>query len=180
MTTGSVARVSLYAMLGAAWVAAAWLLAGSVVPDDLSLPRVDVDAVFGKALVDRAERYERFLYVDWALAQVALLATLAVYARRGVRYMRESAAGPIGTGMFLGMVGLAIVWLVQLPFSVAALWWDRRHGVSEVGYLESRLRRMARPRRDLRRGVRRAPRRDGARAPARARGGGSPARACSP
>ena len=109
---------------------------GSVVPDDLSLPRVDVDAVFGKALVDRAERYERFLYVDWALAQVALLATLAVYARRGVSYMRESAAGPIGTGMFLGMVGLAIVWLAQLPFSVAALWWDRRHGVSEVGYLE--------------------------------------------
>ena len=122
--------------VGVAWVAAAWLLARSVVPDDLSLPRVDVDAVFGKALVDRAERYERFLYVDWALAQVALLATLAVYAKRGVRYVRESAAGPIGTGMLLGMVGLAIVWLAQLPFSVAALWWDRRHGVSEVGYLE--------------------------------------------
>ena len=136
MTTGSAARITLYAALGAAWVAAAWLLAGSVVPDDLSLPRVDVDAVFGKALVDRAERYERFLYVDWALAQVTVLATLAVYARRGVRYMRESAAGPIGTGMFLGMVGLAIAWLAQLPFSVAALWWERRHGVSEVGYLE--------------------------------------------
>ncbi len=134
--TAGAARVSLYAALGVAWVAAAWLLAGSVVPDDLSLPRVDVDAVFGKALVDRAERYERFLYVDWALAQVVLLATLAVYAKRGVRYVRESAAGPIGTGMFLGMVGLAIVWLAQLPFSVAALWWDRRHGVSEVGYLE--------------------------------------------
>ena len=41
--------------------------------------------------------------------------TLAVYARRGARYARESAAGPIGTGMLLGMLGLAIVWLAQLP-----------------------------------------------------------------
>ena len=88
-------------------------------------------------LVDRAERYERFLYVDWLLAQVVLLATLAVYARYGVRYARESAAGPIGTGMLLGMLGLAIAWLTQLPFALAALWWERRHGVSEVGYLEA-------------------------------------------
>jgi STE24 endopeptidase len=35
------------------------------------------------------------------------------------------------------MVGLAIVWLTQLPFSLAALWWDRRHGVSEIGYFEA-------------------------------------------
>jgi STE24 endopeptidase len=113
------------------------VLAGSVVPDDLSLPRVDVDTVFGKALVARAERYERFLYLDWALAELAVLVTLAVYARRGTRFIGESAAGPIGTGMFLGMVGLAIVWLVGLPFSLAALWWERRHGVSEMGYLEA-------------------------------------------
>ena len=59
-----------------------------------------------------------------------------MYARYGVRYARESAAGPIGTGMLLGMLGLAIVWLAQLPFTVAALWWERRHDVSEVGYLE--------------------------------------------
>ena len=98
---------------------------------------MDVDAVFGEQLVDRAERYERFLYVDWLLAKVVLLATLAVYARYGVRYARESAAGPIGTGMLLGMLGLAIAWLTQLPFALAALWWERRHGVSEVGYLEA-------------------------------------------
>jgi STE24 endopeptidase len=114
----------------------AWTLYGTVVPDDLALPHVDTDAVFGKGLVDRAERYERFLYVDWGLSQVALLATLAVYARYGVRYARESAAGPIGTGMLLGMLGLAIVWTAQLPFGVAALWWQRRHDVSEVGYVE--------------------------------------------
>ncbi len=108
-----------------------------MVPDDLALPKVNVDATFGAELVARAERYERFLYLDWALAQIAALLTLFVYAKRGTRFIRESAAGPIGTGMLLGMVGLAIVWLTQLPFSLAALWWDRRHGVSEIGYFEA-------------------------------------------
>ena len=130
-------RVGGVAAVAVAWVAIAWVVAGTVVPDDLTLPKVDVDAVFGRELVERAERYERFLYVDWILAQVALLAALGVYARYGVRYARESAAGPIGTGMLLGMLGLAIGWLTQLPFGLAALWWDRRHGVSEVGYLEA-------------------------------------------
>ena len=131
------ARAGVYALLAAGWVVAAWLLAQSVVPDDLSLPHVDVKATFGAALVSKAERYERFLYVNWALAQIVALATLWIYAKKGTRFIRESAAGPIGTGMLLGMLGLAIVWLTQLPFSVAALWCDRRHDVSEVGYFEA-------------------------------------------
>jgi STE24 endopeptidase len=108
----------------------------SAVPDDLHLGPVDVDQVFGARLVDRARSYERFFYVDWLLAQVALLGTLWVYARRGAAFGKESAAGPIGTGMLLGMLGLGIVWLVQLPFSVAAHWWERRHDQSELGYLD--------------------------------------------
>jgi STE24 endopeptidase len=127
-------HVAVLGALAACWVALAWALAGTVVPDDLALPALNVDTVFGAALVERAERYERFLYVNWALAQLLLLLTLVVYARRGARFARESAAGPVGTGMLLGMLGLALVWLVGLPFSVAALWWDRRHGLSHVGY----------------------------------------------
>jgi STE24 endopeptidase len=125
------------AVVAAGWGVAAWLLLGTVVPGDLGPAPVDVDAVFGERLVAEAERYERFLYVDWALAQVAALAALALYARYGIRYARESAAGPIGTGMLLGMLGLAIVWLTRLPFAIAAVWWKRRHDVSEVGYLEA-------------------------------------------
>src|SRR5207245_6424437 len=56
------------------------------------------------------------------------------YARFGRRFLRDSAAGPIGTGMLLAMLGFALVWLVGLPFQIAALWWDRRHGVTHVGY----------------------------------------------
>lgn len=130
-------QLAVAAAIAVGWGVAAWLLLGTVVPDDLAAPHVDVDTVFGAELVAEAERYERFLYVDWVLAQIAALAALALYARYGARYARESAAGPIGTGMLLGMLGLAIVWLTRLPFAVAAVWWERRHDVSEVGYLEA-------------------------------------------
>ncbi len=129
--------VAIVLALAVGWAVAASRLSDSVVPGDLTLPTVDVDDAFGRELVDDAERYERFLLADWVLSQVVLFMTLAVYARHGARYARESAAGPIGTGMLLGMLGLAIVWLVQLPFALAAVWWERRHDVSEVGYLEA-------------------------------------------
>jgi STE24 endopeptidase len=38
--------------------------------------------------------------------------------------------------MLLGMLGLAIVWLVQVPFGLLDLWWQRRHDVSELGYVD--------------------------------------------
>ena len=96
---------------------------------------IDVDAVFGADLVERAKRYERFFYVDWVLAQIALVVTLWIYAKRGAAFMRESSAGPIGTGMLLGMLGLAIAWIVHLPFAIAAHWWQRRWGESDLGYV---------------------------------------------
>jgi STE24 endopeptidase len=130
-------RVVLFAALVAGWVVAAWLLVGTVVPDDLSLPHVDVDRTFGPALVSRAEDFERLLLTLWALRIVVTLTTLALYARYGSRFAQESAAGPLGTGMLLGMLGLAIVWLTQLPFTVVALWWSRRHDVSQMGYFDA-------------------------------------------
>ncbi len=130
-------RIAVYALLVVGWVALAWLLWGSVAPDGLALPHVDVDTVFGQALVDRAQRYERFLLILWVLGVVVTLGTLAIYARVGGRFTEESAAGPLGTGMLLGMLGLAILWLTQLPFTVVGLWWNRRHDVSHMGYFEA-------------------------------------------
>jgi STE24 endopeptidase len=72
--------------------------------------------------------------VGGTLVQVLVLAG---YAARGHRFMRESAAGPIGTGMLLGMLGFAILWLAELPFTVLGLWWQRRHHLTSVGYVES-------------------------------------------
>ena len=61
---------------------------------------------------------------------------LVVYARRGIAFVRESAAGPIGTGMLLGMLGIAIAWLVRIPFRVVAHWWNRRYDQTDLGYLD--------------------------------------------
>jgi len=129
-------RVALVVVAGLAWVWCALLLLRSAVPTDLRAVRLDTTTIFGKALVRRAEHVERFFLIVWVLSQIALFATLWVYARRGPRFARESAAGPIGTGMLLGMLGLGIVWLVQLPFGALGLWWARRYDLSDIGYLE--------------------------------------------
>lgn len=63
-----------------------------------------------------------------------MLVALAVYAAKGAGFMRQSAAGRIGTGFLLGMLGLAFAWLAQLPFGAAGQWWARRHGLSHQGY----------------------------------------------
>jgi STE24 endopeptidase len=75
----------------------------------------------------------RWLFVA---SQVALVAVLALYMRHGARFARQSAAGPVGTGFLIGMMGLALVWLAQLPFDLTQLWWSRRHDVLEMGYVE--------------------------------------------
>jgi Zn-dependent protease with chaperone function len=94
-----------------------------------------VDATFGAARVAEAARYERFVRWDWVLSQIALLTVLWIYAKKGVAFVKASAAGRIGTGMLLGMLGLALVWLSQLPFGLAGHWWDRRHDLTTEGYL---------------------------------------------
>ena len=65
-----------------------------------------------------------------------LVVVLAIYSRHGPKLMKESAAGPIGTGFLLGMMGLALVWLVQLPFSLVEHWWARRYDIVELDYVE--------------------------------------------
>jgi len=117
-------------------VVGAFLLYPTDVPDDLALPAIDVDTVFGASFVARAARFERFHYVLWVLSQIALFAVLAVYAKRGIAFVRESAAGPIGTGMLLGMLGIAIAWLVRIPFRAMGHWWDRRYDQTDLGYLD--------------------------------------------
>lgn len=119
---------------GAWWTAGRWLLP-TTVPSGLPLVHLDPTHYFTRAFLQRSASYERFLDIDALLAEVTLVVVLCVYAIRGHRLMRESAAGPIGTGMLLGMLGFAIVWIAELPFGLAAVWWERNHGVSHEGYV---------------------------------------------
>jgi Zn-dependent protease with chaperone function len=120
----------------AGWFVAAYLLWQSVIPDGLRLPDVDETSLFPTSTLSEAETYERFVRWDFVLAELVVLAVVAVYARIGPKFVRESAAGPIGTGMLLAMLGLGLVWLLQLPFGLAELWWQRRHDVTEASYGE--------------------------------------------
>jgi STE24 endopeptidase len=106
------------------------------VPSGLELPALDAEAVFDPEALREAEEYEALVRWLFIASQVALVAVLAVYTRRGARFAKESAAGPIGTGFLIGMMGLALVWLAQLPFGLVELWWSRRHDVIEIGYVD--------------------------------------------
>jgi STE24 endopeptidase len=130
------ARIPAVALAAAAWLACAWLLLDTAVPEGLATPPLDVAAVFGRDVVRQAEHVERLFRASWAVQQVVLLVTLWVYAKRGPGFSRESAAGPIGTGVLLGMLGLGVVWLVQLPFGLLDFWWARRYDLTRTGYLE--------------------------------------------
>ncbi len=105
-------------------------------PGSLSLPDVRIDGV-SQQILDRADRYERFFRIEFVVSQLVLLGVLVLYAKYGVRFAKESAAGRIGTGMLLGMIGLALVWSSQVPFRVAEVWWDRRYDQTDSGYVET-------------------------------------------
>jgi Zn-dependent protease with chaperone function len=121
-------RAGTLAVLVGIWAVAGYFLwSSSVVPGNLDLPELDARRYFSQQTLDRTGDFERFGRWNFVLSELALIATFIYYALRGERFTRESAAGRVGTGMLLGMVGFAIVWLVQLPFKVADFWWYRRH-----------------------------------------------------
>ena len=124
----------MLAAVAAGWAVAAYFLWQTDVPGDR--PHVDEASLFTPAEIDRAEDYDRFIRWEFVISELVLLGAIAAYARWGVRFLRESAAGRIGTGMLLAMLGLAIIWLFQLPIGLAELWWQRRHDISRVGYGE--------------------------------------------
>lgn len=122
-----------------AWAWCAHELWGTIVPAGVQLPHVDVHRFFSASLLRRNSSFERFLDVNGLLEMLAPVAVLAVYARRGQSLMRESAAGRIGTGIMLALLGFALVWLAEMPFDLASLWWERRHHVVDEGYLAGLL-----------------------------------------
>jgi STE24 endopeptidase len=129
-----VALALLLALLAAVWAVAAYLLWRTTVPSGLGLPAVDPTSIFSPEDLRRAIHYDRFVRWDLLATQIVLIAGLAIYAVYGARFVRESAAGRIGTGMLLAMLGLGLLWIVQLPFGLAELWWQRRYNVSHTSY----------------------------------------------
>jgi len=135
MSARLVWRVAAVAGLAAVWAVAAYFLWDSVIPSSLSLPDLDPHRYFSAHTLSRTADFERFLELTWVAEQVLLVAVFVAYARWGVGFMKESAAGPIGTGIFLAMMGFALTWFVRLPFEILNTWWERRYHVLNVSYL---------------------------------------------
>ncbi len=114
--------------LGAVWAVSAWLLWRSSLPA-YRLPHLSEAALFPAHLLAEARSYGSGARLFWLGGALTQLAVLGVYSRYGVRWMRESAAGPVGTGMLLGMIGFALVWAAELPFAVLDVWWSHRYGL---------------------------------------------------
>ncbi len=126
MTRG---RAALLLVLAAAWAGAVWLLWRSSLPS-YHLPHLDEASLFPPQALHRAQDFSGVERLFWLGKTITQLGVLGVFARYGVRWTRESAAGPIGTGMLLGMIGFALVWIAELPFSVLDVWWRHNHGLS--------------------------------------------------
>jgi STE24 endopeptidase len=122
-------RGALLLVFVGVWAVAAWLLWRSSLPA-YHLPHLDEHALFAASVLDRAQHYSGVERLFWVGATVTQLVVLGLFARYGVRWTRESAAGPIGTGMLLGMIGFALVWAAELPFSVLNVWWRHHYGLS--------------------------------------------------
>ncbi len=119
------------------WLGLAYLLwSTSNVPGDLRLPELDPRDLFSAEELSRAYAYERVVRIEFLVYALVTVAVLAAYAKWGGRFVRESAAGRIGTGMLLAMLGFALLWLTLLPAGLFDLWWQRRHDLTESGYVE--------------------------------------------
>jgi Zn-dependent protease with chaperone function len=129
-------RIGTITALACVWAVAGYVLWQSEIPDGLSPPNLDPHAFFSAHVLSRTADFERLLELSWVGEQILLVAVFVAYARWGAGFMRESAAGPIGTGIFLAMMGFALTWFVRVPFQILDTWWERKWGVLDVGYVE--------------------------------------------
>ncbi len=137
-------RLATLALAAGAWAAASYLLWSTTrEPGGLHLGGLSESRYFSASFLHRAEHYERFGYLLWAAETAATIVVLALYAWRGARFARESAAGRIGTGMLLAMLGFGLVWLVSVPFEVLSLWWAAALRPVARELRRGRLRRLA-------------------------------------
>jgi len=135
MTATRFAKGATLVGLVAAWLAAAWLLTRTTIPGNLHLPHVDAGRVFPADVLDRSARYDGLLRWLWLAGTLATVAALAVFAWLGPRLARAWELGRVGKGVMVGAVTTLGTWAVGLPFGAIALWWGRRYGQEQQGYL---------------------------------------------
>jgi STE24 endopeptidase len=121
-------RLATVATAVGVWVGCAWLLWRTSVPS-LHLSGLNATQYFPARVLRRSEQFTRGEDLLWLLATIANLAALAVLAWRLPRSVRTIGLGRIGSAIIVALVVLVTEWFVQLPFSVASLWWQHHYGL---------------------------------------------------
>jgi STE24 endopeptidase len=135
MTATRIGRPATLAVVAvAAWVLAATFLWRTKVPADLKLPSLDARSVFGAHAVSKGVRFDRFFEVEWVFRTVATFAVLVVATRRGPRLTRSLGLGQVNAGIVTAVLVGVLVWVVGVPFDIAASWWSRRHGILQESW----------------------------------------------
>jgi STE24 endopeptidase len=134
MTATRIAKTGTLAVAAIAWSASAWLLARTSVPS-LHLSGLDAHRYFGARLLERTQRYTRGEDVLFSLATLAEIAAFVVLVWRLPRSIAGIGLGRIGSAVIAGMVLLVTLWFVQLPFSLADLWWQHHWGLGPFDVL---------------------------------------------
>ena len=127
-------RGGTLAVAALVWCVAAWLLARTSVPS-LHLSGFDQHAYFSQRAIDRAARYGRGADGLWLAGTAASILTLVVLARRLPSTIRSMGLGRIASAIVAGMVLIVTLWFVQLPFSLAGLWWQHHWGLGPFDIL---------------------------------------------
>src|SRR5215468_1679383 len=120
-------RIGLVLAL-AAWIVAAVLLWRTSVPS-LDLGGLDTTRYFSRELLARAHRFGNGARLLWLLSTIATLAALVVLVWRLPRSARSLGLGRVSSAIVIGMVMVATLWLVRLPFAIAGLWWQHHYGL---------------------------------------------------
>lgn len=134
MTATRIVRGGTLAVAALVWCVAAWLLARTSVPS-LHISGLDQHRYFSQHAIDRAARYGRGADALWLTGTVATLVALVVLVRRLPPTIRSMGLGRIASAIVAGMVLLVTLWFVQLPFSLAQLWWDHHWGLGPLDIL---------------------------------------------
>jgi STE24 endopeptidase len=111
-----------------AWIVAAVFLWRTSVPS-LHLSGLDEHRYFTPRLLARAHDYGTGGRVLWLLRELATFAALAVLVWRLPRSARSIGLGRVGSAIVIGMVVVATLWLVRLPFAIGGLWWQHHYGL---------------------------------------------------
>lgn len=118
------------------WIVAGALLWRTKVPP-LDLPRLDPEAFFEAAQLERIDDYRRVtrgLLLGSLALEITVAGLFVVFASSLAARLSRVARGALRTGVGIGLAAVLAVWLAGLPLSGVGHGWARRYGLSRQGY----------------------------------------------